>query len=725
MNQNFWKGKTVLVTVTGSDLAGHPITANLLRVQIRDLVEPRWEGITCVGTSGCGWNGSLIASFVDNQISATTFSGQAPIANATFVFENALSTYRFTSASFASNSIPDGTYSLHVELNDEAGRYFNTGHISFVYDNEAPVIEILGTLSNGLLSQDLILSCDECKLVWRVNDVTNSPSFTNHGNYPLISGQYEMSTATLADDVIVISATDELGRTSTIEINSTSIKSTEFNPVEELITDQGVKLLCIEDVPIQGLRQVTCLWNRVETNIDHLPVQIEIKIDQLQLRPVNVIVEKYGGGTVVQNIIIEDGIISLNGIQSHVTEFNLSVYDDYSEVVPIHYKLIEHIQPWSKIEFRGANLGESNIDSIFDIVLEPPVEEDKFHLLSKYSVDDLFSCHSEYRYYNLDGELVEDSQIQNCMILSSQINPNNELTMAVEVIHSNLSTHEIYILFNLESYSLILNYSDPLGVSSISNSWDLTFESEEITRAPDSLPTLQLPSNNCPLIDSEIVNHDGFLQSDYSVPLSECGDFISDPDGISRILWDFTFNKGSGSDYNVQIECDDVYFPQNWNLQKFIDEEKCNEPSNKFPEGSGYNVIIKLMVKDSSKFRDDDEKEFISVRLINQDCSDKIRDCELVELRVKEVTVSSDFNPLVDIANSRNFEKGASDVVSSGYYWFFPTVCLLLGAMVSLFMVSRRSNKTGGVPFSARIKNIRVSINSIIKKFKTSNEKDV
>ena len=41
-------GKTLIISVTGSDLAGNPVESNLLRVQIRDKIEPRWEGLVCL-----------------------------------------------------------------------------------------------------------------------------------------------------------------------------------------------------------------------------------------------------------------------------------------------------------------------------------------------------------------------------------------------------------------------------------------------------------------------------------------------------------------------------------------------------------------------------------------------------------------------------------------------------------------------------------------------------
>ena len=40
---------------------------------------------------------------------------------------------------------------------------FLSQSVPFVYDNEAPEIEILEALSNGLINESLVLSCDECE----------------------------------------------------------------------------------------------------------------------------------------------------------------------------------------------------------------------------------------------------------------------------------------------------------------------------------------------------------------------------------------------------------------------------------------------------------------------------------------------------------------------------------------------------------------------------------
>ena len=711
-------GKTLIISVTGSDLAGNPVESNLLRVQIRDKIEPRWEGLVCLEFSGCGFNNTVTATSVNDIINISTYYGQAPISEISIVFENALSSYSYTSTSFVADSVPDGIYSLSIDLEDEAGRYLNTGNINFIYDNQAPNIELLATQSVGLLNENLVLSCDECKLVWRISDVTDTISTTNHGNYPIVEGQYEMSTAVLGENQITISATDEFGRVTTVNLNSTSIKSTEISPVETILEKDGVKILCLEQPPSQGSRQVVCLWTRVETNVEYLPIELNIFVDQLQLRPVSIVIQKSGEGTETQGIQMSEGVIEINGIQDRLSEFNLSIRDDYSDISPIRFKLIEHTQPWSNLEFRDVNLAEYDSSSEFDVVITAPQEEIKFHLLSKYSVNELFSCNSLYKYRD-NGRDESMGDIQNCQINSSQISPNNELTLRVYVEHENLPTHDNYELFNLESYSLIISYSDPLGVNSNSNPWDLKISSDEIERAPDSIPVLNLPdSSKCALGNEEIIKHDGFLQDDKFINLFECSEYISDFDEIETTIWEFDFKIGNDNSYIVEIECTGTHFPEYWDFDSSFDKKKCFEPSRSFPDGSGYDVLIKLTVVDSSEFRDNKINQ--KLHRLTDDCLEDYNECEVVTLMVREVTVSSTWNPLADIENTRNLEDWSSELVSSNWYLLASigsgtSILLLCG-----YFYSRRSNWSFTSIFSNLNKKLRDMYQKITSKLGSS-----
>ena len=200
--------------------------------------------------------------------------------------------------------------------------------------------------------------------------------------------------------------------------------------------------------------------------------------------------------------------------------------------------------------------------------------------------------------------------IQNCQINSSQISPNNELTLRVYVEHENLPTHDNYELFNLESYSLIISYSDPLGVNSNSNPWDLKISSDEIERAPDSIPVLNLPdSSKCALGNEEIIKHDGFLQDDKFINLFECLQNILQGDFDEPLKQQFG-NSISKSEMtihtllkSVQMDSLPSIIPI-WDFDSSFDKKKCFEAIRSFPDGSGYDVLIKLTVVDSSEFRD-------------------------------------------------------------------------------------------------------------------------
>ena len=135
--------QTVLVSVIGKDRVERNVESNSFRVQVRDVMTPKWEGLVCAGGISCGWDNEIISSFSSQTIGVITFTNQAPIVNANFTFERSLSApVYFENALFASNTLPDGEYVLGVILEDAAGRVFEPQKIKFVYDNTAPILEI-------------------------------------------------------------------------------------------------------------------------------------------------------------------------------------------------------------------------------------------------------------------------------------------------------------------------------------------------------------------------------------------------------------------------------------------------------------------------------------------------------------------------------------------------------------------------------------------------------
>ena len=77
-------------------------------------------------------------------------------------------------------------------------------------------------------------------------------------------------------------------------------------------------------------------------------------------------------------------------------------------------------------------------------------------------------------------------------------------------------------------------------------------------------------------------------------------------------------------------------------------------------------MLIKLTVVDSSEFRDNKINQ--KLHRLTDDCLEDYNECEVVTLMVREVTVSSTWNPLADIENTRNLEDWSSELVSSNWY---------------------------------------------------------
>ena len=695
-NLGSYLGKNLLISVTGSDLAGNPVESNLLRVQVRDVIEPKWEGLVCLELGGCGFDGNVTAAHVNDMVNITTFYGQAPISSISAVFENALTTYSFSTTTIDYDSLPDGEYSLSIELEDEAGRYYNSGYINFVYDNQAPVIQLMTGQSIGLLDEDIILSCDECKLVWKVSDVTSTISETNHGNYPMTSGQYEMQTSTLGVNQIEIKAIDSFGRESVKELNTILVKSTQISTVEELIEEDDVRIMCIDEPTVDNIRQVVCLWSRIQTNIDNLPIKMEISVDQIQLRDVKIITE-IGGETNPQTITQSNGVITIQDISKNVGEFTLTIEDSYSDIAPIKFRLFEHERPWSDIKFINSEIGEDDNSSDFKIIVKAPLNEQEFYLIeSDYSAEELFSCSSEYVFKQGSGNIPFISP-DNCQITDSDVNTDGDLILDIHVEHPEIDfvTHKLFRLFNLKSYSTILSYNDPLGVSYESNSWDLELDgsNQTIIRAPNSIPVFNSSGvDRCPLEEGVISKHNGFLQDDEFFAISECANHIEDFDGIKSIIWEFDFKLGNGESYPVEIKCVNKHFPKEWDLKSSIeDNEKCDALSQPFPDNTGYTVEIRVRLEDSSEFQGVDRDQ--KLRRLSDDCKDDFSKCEILVLKIEQVTVSSNLNPVNEIKNARSLEDFSESMISSSV---FQTLMGVAGAsiayLVVIFMIKKKSD---------------------------------
>jgi len=689
----------ITLSITGVDLAGREFVSNSLSLKSLDYMTPKWDGLICTENSVCGWNGGLIAANTNVIIGVNTSSSEAPIIESNLIFENAIGAYNFNSNYFSAEEIPDGSYLLTLYFKDAAGREFEQNSLPFIYDNAAPQIEILDSLSNGILNESTILSCDICNIVWRVVDDTDFTSTTNHGYTDLEFEQYSLSTSALGNNTIDIIAIDSFGRESSITYNSTAIKTSVINPIEDMIAENNLNVQCMESTSINEIRQVTCLWKRTESSVEDIPIKVQLFVDQIDLRNVDIVIDKSGGG--IDVIDARNGIITLSNIHHYTESFELSISDEYSRVKPIHFKIIEHNIPWEELSFAESILSETDNSSLFRVIIDPPESEQEFHLLKRGFIDikELFNCSSKYKFAR-QSQIPITISSDNCQIQSNTWYLQNDGSISLEVIinhtgirdslGSEISPHPSS-LFNINDYSLIIEYQDQFGVVGSSQSSDLIIESSEIFRTEDNLPQF-IESLDCPLGTNyhNRKSADGFLQSQQSAPLSECANSITDADDINQIIWSFAFIDGNNIYYS-EIRCKSTYFPKNWNFQVAIDADLCEPPSSKFPTGV-FDVIIQPWIVDESIFaRDQDSFKISSDGKMSKlvqlgDCSD-VTSCQFLEYRLFDVVVSSSLNPVSEVENSRELVEGAQDFIGSNYFLLYLAIALisLIGVVYSIY----------------------------------------
>ena len=690
-----YPNSSISVVLQGSDLTGKPMASTNIDIVTRDVVNPIWLGLICSGNQACDWN-DIISSSLNDTIGVVTPINQAPIASVNFAFENTQSGFTYGENFFNSSSLPDDSYLLTTTIIDSAGREFSSLNVPFVYDNKAPEIEILEALSNGLINETLVLSCDECELYWRVNEISSYSTDTNHGSFVSSNELYYLSTSTLGENIIRITAEDSFGRVSQVNVSTTPVRTTSITVVEDLFESDQISIQCLEASSVDDLRNVNCLWKRKESTITNIPIQIDMDIDRPELRDINLIIYKSGGG--IETIDATSGIMNIPYINHYTNTFELELSDKYSNIGNIRYTLHEHTSAWSSINLQNPQLSEDSQFSELTVVLAPPEGESEFYLLKRglIGLGDLFDCRSSYS-FAIKDEISVREDVENCELNSESLifGSNGSLSFNVMINHSSvretLSVTPIHnsTLFNLEYYSLRIEYIDNIGVSMKSTLNDLKIESEQIIRTDDNLPIYDDSVNtNCPLGKSyqDIQQSDGFLQSQTTSPLSSCSQSIFDYDGINQIIWQFTFIDGNER-IESEFACKSTYFPRNWNFQDAIDANLCSEPSTKFPSGV-FDVVIRPWVVDESSFVRDADRYTISQQgqlskpIIQGDCSEDIDECEFVQYKLFDVIVSSSLNPISEVENSKRLVNAAEDFSDSMFF-----IIIFISALISMLSI--------------------------------------
>ena len=497
----------------------------------------------------------------------------------------------------------------------------------------------------------------------------------------MVGLQYSIETSLLGDNRINITATDDFGRTTFKYFTTVSILATNLELSTERQEYEDVHVHCIEIEPISSTRQIKCLWARKQPIIEFIPLAIDVEIDQEELRDVQLIIRKPGASPLVESLT--SGRIVLTNIYPFDPVINFELADKYSRTNAIQVQMVEHTRGWESVSLLTTDIREDDNSSKLNVVFEPPLGENRHLVLERgyAEMNDFYSCSVEYVFRtNQQNEVTVLSDQCNLLDESVKFLPDGRMQLIADLNHSGIrdqigvdSVHPSP-LFNLLSLRLITEYSDVYGVDSESN-YDELLIGEEVTgtsieRTKDRPPKFETStSSECPLVfgDKAYFSVDGYLQSQESVPISECENLFSDADGIDWIVWNFTFSSGR-SDAYVEIACKESYFPVDWDFAEAERRGYCTPPKGMFPDGV-FDVEIRPLVVDAAAFNRDqieyiDTSFGMSAKPVFEDCDDE-NQCPLLMLNLEKVSVSSDMSPAQAIENSKELVQGASSVSGS------------------------------------------------------------
>ena len=683
-------GKSVNILLAGADRVGNAVQWETVTLHVRRNIEPHWIGIQCLESNPCPFGTSITATPIESEIGLGVQSHHAPIVDATLIFGTGGDEKTFDSAMISSSNLPDGVWPTRISLRDAAGRTIELlNSMNFTFDTKPPEL-IIGSATVGYYEDNqTILGCNTCVFSYKFVDLTDLILSSNVQGVSIVEsldGFTVIELRGISQQEINISATDIFQRTTWLNLSIIPLETTNLQ-TNEYFTDGQVNTFCKEEAPSEKQREIVCIWRRTSLGSVRIPLSFDIELDTSYDRTSELSFTI--DGIDKQSTALEDGLF-VQYIESYNANIFVEVVDNYSNVKPLNITILEHDAPWGSIEFLGNDVKEIDEETEILLQLTPDQRHGEFHLLDSKNQSGLsFDCEIEYVFISLERQKAVRINSDACSIKQLFEKGNKDLELTLLLNHDGVrDSGELFEhrhdLVNLESISILLEYSDQLGLEEKLNRNDLRIGEENIERAFDITP---IYSGVCPLdFGGETASSDGFLQSDVTMPLHQCESEISDMDGIHSTIWNMTFFNTQGNEvYSIEIQCSGTSFPVDWSFESAFNSGQCEDPRVPLPSGT-FDVRIRPYIRDYTMYNEDGlvNTEALPILGNQSQCSEANTPC-FIEITVASVTVYPSFNPAVEVKNAQEFIESWSNDLGIGY------ILLNLGVLSSIVFYIRRS----------------------------------
>ena len=486
--------KSVSILLTGTDRVGNSVQWETVTLHVRRNIIPHWVGIQCLESNPCPFGTSITAKPIDSEIGLAVQSHHAPIVDATLIFGTIGDEKAYESAIIPSSSLPDGVWATRISLRDAAGRTIDLSNsMNFIYDTSPPELRIGSSTVGYYEENQTVLGCNTCTLSYDFVDLTNLSVSSNARGVSIIEspdGFTEIELRGISQREINISATDAFQRTTWLNLTVIPLETTNIQ-TNEYYTDGQVNTFCKEEAPSENYREIICIWRRTSLGSVQIPLSFDIELDTSFDRTSELSITL--DGIDKQSIALEDGLF-VQYIESYTANVLVEIVDNYSNVKPLNIIILEHDSPWDSIEFLGNDVKEIDNETEILLQLTPDQRHGQFHLLDSTNQSGLsFACEIEYVFVSLNRQKPVRINSDACSIKQLFEKGNNDLELTLLLNHSGvrdsaeLFEHR-YDLVNLQSISVLLEYSDLLGLEEKLNRNDLRIGEESIERALDVIP---------------------------------------------------------------------------------------------------------------------------------------------------------------------------------------------------------------------------------------------